>query len=244
MVKDRSLPRRLFCYQRIDPYGHTLDIFRNKQIWFSKPSDFNDPFDCRIYPDKISANYIADKAPESSFSRDFTREMLKNNLSDEKALEFIRVAIDNVISEKGIKCFTPYPDNLLMWSHYADSHKGICIEFDVLEDPEFFIFPIKVKYEKEYPKIDFTNVAETVKIYSTKSIEWSYEEEIRVMKLKTGLHDIKPSAIRSIIIGCKTPQSDIDKIIDILSSEESLGHIVLKKAIPDEYAFRLNIIDL
>lgn len=28
-------------------------------------------------------------------------------------------------------CFTEHNDNYLMWSHYADDHKGFCIEYDV-----------------------------------------------------------------------------------------------------------------
>lgn len=241
MVEDGNLPQRLFCYQPIDPTGHTFDILRDKKIWFSKPSDFNDPFDCRVYPRVISEEFVVARAPESAFSRDFTRSMLRSMLSDSGALDFIKKATDDVMGGKGIKCFTPYPDNLLMWAHYADSHKGVCFEFDVLEDPEFFTFPVKVVYEQDYPKINFSNVEETKKIYSTKSLDWAYEQEIRVMKLRVGLHTINPSAIKSIILGCKTPQKDIDKIIQIISSDQNLQHIALKRAVPDKYSFKLNI---
>ena len=241
MVENVQLPRYLYCYQRIDSNGHTLDILRTKKIWFSRPQDFNDPFDCKVYPTEISTDFVVSRAPESAFSRAFTRETLRKNLSNEEAIKYIQKAIDKVMGDKGIKCFTPYPDNLLMWSHYADNHKGICFEFDVLEDPDFFVFPVWVKYEEKYPKIDFSNVQDTTKIYSTKSMDWKYEDEIRVLKHKYGLHSFNPKMIKSVIFGCRISDKDKNEILHIISADEELRHIELKTAIPSNYDYQLNI---
>lgn len=242
MVLDGQIPRYLYCYQRIDPKGHTFDILRTKQIWFSRPADFNDPFDCKVYPQKVDTGYVVSRAPESAFSRAFTRDMLCRQLSDSDALEYVKKAIDTVMGNKGIKCFTPHPDNLLMWSHYADSHKGICFEFDVLADPNFFVFPVKVVYEAHYPEINFSVVQETTKIYSTKSIDWKYEDEIRVLKLKYGLHHFNPKMIKSVICGCRITEKDFNEIVRIISNDEELKHIDIKKAVPNIYSFKLDII--
>lgn len=32
--------------------------------------------------------------------------------------------------EVGVLCLSELPDSMLMWSHYVDSHMGICLEFD------------------------------------------------------------------------------------------------------------------
>ena len=31
--------------------------------------------------------------------------------------------------ERGVCCFSEKKDDILMWSHYADGHKGFCLEF-------------------------------------------------------------------------------------------------------------------
>ncbi len=40
-----------------------------------------------------------------------------------------------------------------MWSHYADSHKGICLEFDTSFEP--FNKSRQVKYGNKIPIINF-----------------------------------------------------------------------------------------
>jgi hypothetical protein len=47
MKMKHSLPPKLYKYQ---PYTtQSLDNLKNRQLWFSKPSRFNDPFDCAIH---------------------------------------------------------------------------------------------------------------------------------------------------------------------------------------------------
>lgn len=50
MIDNGQLQQNLYKYRRLDSKGHTLDIFRKCEIHFSAPSDFNEPFDCCIYP--------------------------------------------------------------------------------------------------------------------------------------------------------------------------------------------------
>ena len=40
------------------------------------------------------------------------------------------------LESKKILCLATEHDNLLMWSHYADSHKGICIEYTPFNENE------------------------------------------------------------------------------------------------------------
>ena len=44
-----------------------------------------------------------------------------------------------VAQRKGIACFLSNCDNLLMWAHYADSHKGVCLKFNILEDTIYVV---------------------------------------------------------------------------------------------------------
>lgn len=94
-----------------------------------------------------------------------------------------------------VSCFGTKNDSILMWSHYANKHKGACIEFDV-DDSNFHL----INYSKRIPDFKLTNM---LKVYFgheligesidtsdsrykylsdpllTKSDEWVYEGEVR-----------------------------------------------------------------
>lgn len=75
-----------------------------------------------------------------------------------------------------------------MWAHYADNHKGFCIEYELKNyNPEIFDFN-RVNYVSSLPEIYATellfNPYETVaRIIYSKSIEWIYEKEWRYVEL-------------------------------------------------------------
>ena len=64
------------------------------------------------------------------------RTSLRNDLP--KATEWIR-AISHSMAEAidrqyRVYCLGPDAGNLLMWPHYADRHKGVCLEFSLRND--------------------------------------------------------------------------------------------------------------
>lgn len=95
-----------------------------------------------------------------------------------------------------ISCFSKRYDSILMWSHYGDKHKGICVEFD-RPDKDF----LDVKYSKKRCKFDLEDTTRRVlgymlsneevdvndkglircisKPFIVKSFDWQYEEEVR-----------------------------------------------------------------
>lgn len=109
--------------------------------------------------------------------------------------------------------------NRLMWSHYADGHKGFCIEYDFSvpynEADDILILP--VIYSKERIKFPWSVVfavdkeSEKVKLEAaytmllsllTKDEVWSYENEWRVIALcASGIENIKMPPISCIYIG-------------------------------------------
>lgn len=60
----------------------------------------------------------------------------------------------------GVFSLAEHPDNILLWSHYADEHAGICIEFDLASHPKAFPNTHAVRYQQESPVIEkrFANV--------------------------------------------------------------------------------------
>ena len=59
-----------------------------------------------------------------------------------------------IINSHRIYCLTPHPDSLLMWAHYGDKHKGVCLEFD---STLHFGRAYRVKYADNLPLISPEN---------------------------------------------------------------------------------------
>ena len=104
-----------------------------------------------------------------------------------------------------------------MWSHYTDSHKGICLKFDLLEDPNLFALPIKIKYKKDYSF--YNHVKDSSKIieslFQTKAECWSYENEFRVIKDSIGNHKFNKDALVEICFGARTNDNEIKRIKEL-----------------------------
>lgn len=93
-----------------------------------------------------------------------------------------------------------FPSNELMWAHYADSHRGFCIEYELTEfekilTPDFDIRGrINISYQADMPSIsneDFSDVfCIQKKVFGTKSFAWNSENEIRLVFDKSGIKKI------------------------------------------------------
>lgn len=236
MIDQGSLPSTLYCYKPVNKY--TLDIFESGTFWFSSPVNFNDPFDCKVYPTTESAIRRAEELLERNGMQS-TEDSIRKIVTD----EMVKKAVDRVMSNKGILCLTPHPDDILMWSHYAENHKGICLELDVRTCPEFFVYPMKVTYTTEYPTFNLGG-EETNKIYATKYEKWGYEDEIRILKDRVGKHEFAPQSLKSVIFGCRTNDETKRNVKAAIERNSNLSHVIYKNAMQDERCFRLNIEEL
>lgn len=115
-------------------------------------------------------------------------------------------------------CMTESNDNILMWSHYAKNHEGVCVEFELkrLKEDTFHIlehlFPI-VYREHRHTKRDINSLAEShrelkkaiagrykydgeeylddiLPLFLIKSKDWEYENEWRILYTKKQMYDI------------------------------------------------------
>jgi len=56
------------------------------------------------------------------------------------------------------------------------------------------------------------------KMIKTKFKPWKYEKEIRIFKQAKGLYDFKKAALKEIIFGCNTPQTEINRIKNLTTT--------------------------
>lgn len=87
----------------------------------------------------------------------------------------------------------------LLWSHYADSHTGCCIEVSAVNENEL---PTTVRYIEHIPVVN--EMKEGEELLSHKSTVWEYEKEVRYFR-KTSYLNIK---IYRIIFGLKVSKDD------------------------------------
>lgn len=183
-------------------YKYTLyrpEFFDNFYLKISRFGEFNDPFEM------VLGSYLA------SVSEEEHDEImaLSRTLSD--GASYIDATWDaqcGVRAHVGVLCFASKENNLLMWSHYANNHAGLCIELD--STAHFFNGQYQNVHSKLFDNLDIEKrsgtqdqnigvlkpviytVDRSVYIdpqelgYDTeswfiKSPEWAYEEEQRLL---------------------------------------------------------------
>ena len=144
-----------------------------------------------------------------------------------------RILVDRlrqVVSETGVCSFAGDPRNILMWSHYASNHEGLCLVFEIAKDPKTFLDALAVEYSIDYPIVNwvtgFDKDKETLHIVLRKHKGWEYEKERRIVKFKKANTHIKflPRALRAIIMGCCVKESTLENL-KILLAERTAAHL-------------------
>lgn len=129
-----------------------------------------------------------------------------------KAAKSERMMMDRIEfarAELRIASLSAVPDNFLLWSHYADGHKGVAIEIEIpREHPDL----IEITYSP-FSSV-FTEKVQTNEdmrhLFNGKSEEWSYEREYRVVAPLQ--HFELPHAISRVLLGPLVPE-DQERIL-------------------------------
>lgn len=247
-IEEGRMPRYLYKFREINDCksnnikDSTKKIITNSELWFSKPSDFNDPFDCQIISDtKNTKEEIKNFLKQNHF---LTRKELAYRVEyyHKNSTEWhsiMKNTIPECLNNTGICCFANNKDSILMWSHYADSHKGICLKFDVLQDLNFFSGCIKVEYKAEYPKYNLARDSSSLVQHhiQTKSQDWHYEGEVRLLAKHSGPYKFNSKALVEIYFGCNCPKA---QEIKNLAIENNFKHLKFKKAKISTNKYMLN----
>lgn len=170
---------------------------------------------------------------------------------------------DNAVKRMRLLCLSTKKDDILMWSHYADYHKGVVIELKVAEnesedDPLWLAHPIRYinKPEPFYDNGFFDEILGIKpKMYKSfldtfgyvKYDVWQYENEWRVLDLLTDSNEImyedckfRSNIISSIIFGCSCPDNKISELISLIQSKYS-HNIKFQKAYKNQLEYKLDL---
>ncbi len=185
------------CYAPASVYKYysdsslNLDALKSNKMWYSAPCNFNDVFDCDVTVDEDQLFKSIQAYPGVQGVR-IGSPMWKQMKSQAKSsARGMREMFSQMRSQMGITCLSELDDSLLMWAHYANNHRGMCVEYELMEiNRQLKFTPIPIVYSEDRACIGSLNPdtveRETTKVFleslTAKSSEWSYEKEWRIIR--------------------------------------------------------------
>jgi hypothetical protein len=232
---------------------------------FSCALDFNDPFDCHPHFDVSNLRQINKFRPDLFKAAGARRGLSPAKRMQDKS-QFVARILNKVndgtfrrdqLEQVGIVCLTKAGNNILMWSHYADQHRGILLEFripvigpmsDVILSRDRLL-PLPVNYQKDRPSIMMASKLETDfvnKIVLSKSLDWSYEEEERVIDhgRVPGIYPYRRDDIlSSVVAGMRIEDKHHQELLGIIAtvSKETGREIPLFRAVANPKEYRISV---
>jgi Protein of unknown function (DUF2971) len=241
---------RWFDKNRIDgvPYQRDRSIIVDCALWAASPREFNDPFDCYPVTDfQGTVEEIESWAKNVALKEGITLlnpvEAINNALNIPEAREQMadwRKKLDAI----GVLCLSEQSDDMLMWSHYASSHKGYCLEFDATIQP-FSSEAVRVHYAKErsiFRIFDPNQVDNLKRAMLRKADFWQYEHEWRIVRpAEFRTVEFSPPALKSIIFGAAIEKKDEDELRVIAAKRET--PVAFKRARLHQSNYQVEIVE-
>lgn len=190
---------------------------------------------------------------------DLTMEMAKIlNLGDpdkvrhdiEAFEEMERINMETMNRHFVVGCLATSPKNCLMWSHYAECHRGFCIEYDFNEIKNTTL-PFPIVYSSDRPQIPwdvFFNSSTETRSNSLiqyaiglliKDRAWEYENEWRVLLPATRPPKL-PVPITGVYLGACISPENREKILKIANEK----HIPVKQMKTDRGKYELHAVEI
>lgn len=247
------------------------NVLDKNEVYLSSPDEFNDPFDCNI---PVCYSLLDSEDKLELYARELIeRQKLRllergRNIEDEYNRVMYRLKNEiNVLQEEhskfdfqnlnkycGIYSLSKNWNNILMWSHYSDCHKGYSVGF--FEEKLRNILDAggrKVVYNQkdDYPLINpmqGDSPEMMLEKLHYKAYDWEYEEEYRLTKfyfpdiatLESRKIVIPNDCFAEVIIGFKADSNTIDQILEVGRKKK----IKVYRAIQVPFKFKLDRIEI
>lgn len=163
---------------------------QESKLFFSHPASFNDPLECTI-PVTIE-NYDIHSEEYRECIGTIIDEIIGKKKDDSERRKRIDEVIEYGISIENclVTCFTKDGSNQLMWAHYADQNKGVCLCYEVpdtnyeferqikwsnqislyMSEYNLWVWGSQIIYQTERPSLHISNTSLPVK-------EWTFNND-------------------------------------------------------------------
>ncbi|WP_243384113.1 DUF2971 domain-containing protein [Geothrix alkalitolerans] len=253
-----------------------IDVLEKLAIRFTQPKSLNDPFESRPLIDVSSKTGdifedikkeakdlwngipLHERTPENRKKLQRAVQKIRNKAKERLSPHRIGLSLMDELNEKlGILSLSRTFSNLLMWSHYADGHKGFVIGFDSMH--KFFRQKSPDKHDTSPYLVSYTTQRSLIKpdehdaytkVLCQKPLDWAYEEEVRIFRNfsdvavppnmdKSGypiyLVDIPDDCIKKIFIGAHASPNFKNRIIKQVFNKIPKAQILEMKMSDSKY---------
>lgn len=212
----------LYKYRSID--DENLDrskyIFTKNELYFATVDQFNDPFDCKFdysfeASKKDTKKYLQKSIDRNNpnWSRSEKRKWVAKHVkvlqtTNSAFMEGLKSLNEDMLRDIGIYSLSRVPNDILMWSHYANDHKGFCLKFWDDTTNRFIARALEITYSEKFPVVNpitEDDMSRFKKTLLTKSKHWEYEAEWRIIDHENGpgRKRFPPYLLVGVIFGCR-----------------------------------------
>lgn len=262
MKQLENIPKILYKYRNWGDDYHKR-VLTSNEVFLASPANLNDPFDASLpfrydvaemTPENITKKLLITgrkrwpEIDETELHERAYREQFSGRFDDDAYWKDMHENNKEALHKDfGLLSLTRAPNNLLMWAHYANCHKGFCVglDTDILYDTIGGTIGA-VAYQNDFPIMPLfseerQDIEAVVKMLNTKSPHWNYEEEYRVSKnaASNKVFTLPTEAIKEIIIGCNMSLADRESILQVV--DKNLPKAELWEAKISLEKFELNL---
>lgn len=216
-IHAKKTPRYLYKYRAINLLS--LTNLNDHSLWFSKIESFNDPYEGFVY---------CDDSVELPISSNLSVERIDKSLQEQEVRLFKIIQGPFVVC-----CFSRTNKDILLWSHYANWHTGMCLKFDLTKDTDLFYSVFKMTYKnKEIESTSFQMKTDVFvsHLFQRKYKKWAYEREYRVLKYgEDRVYRYNPEALVEVTFGCRTKIEDIRVVQSVVGDSVNYSQCQMNK---------------
>lgn len=239
------------------PIQTALLILKNGTIKFPTPLEINDPFEFHTgflyndFDEKERLSQVKSLLKEYSLVHLKELDTITTEYIDEGFVDIRTNFFEKFRNNTGVFCGSKSFCNSLLWSYYADAHKGVCLgfKFPAINTMNCFfsevnyvseIIPLKIAMTKETQDDDILAIHYWL---CTKSSQWRHEEELRGIKLlENGLFPFNKNYLVELYYGIGITEENKVAINKVLAENEyPVQHVLQMEINPGTFALRCKI---
>jgi len=239
-----------------------LDMIKRNKMWYSAPCNFNDVFDCDISIDENEVFKSVVKMVPGDMEIRAGSQMwkhLKQTIAPK--IRLFQTELEQLRSSTGISCLSELDDSLLMWAHYANNHRGMCVEYDLMEfNTQLRYTPVPVIYSDKRVCVSTLDPASLekniqgifIESLTSKSLDWQYENEWRIIRDsgacgKRWISEKKGALLdaphpKSIVLGCMV-RPEFEAAVQSYCKEQKINLYKMQKAKAEYRLEKLSVLE-
>lgn len=236
---------KLYKYRDLEKTWNTLDIIINRRLYLAPLDSLNDPMELKTEQAKaIIESHLRDSGidytrllddSEISFAKDLAQKSLLSTESVNASIGDF--TLDLSTRSYGRVCsLSADPRNITMWSHYANGHKGVCLEFDLVSAKPIMYMNAE-RFQKEFSathmsrllsRLDNKNnpnikkaayfVEKLRRLYAIKTSDWAYENEWRIWRGEKHYNLQGSECLSRILVGPRISAFHYDILCQLVPS--------------------------